>query len=131
LRYGGRAADFTQEQDFHLKVASGSRDAQLIPNADLARGLDGPPIGMNSAQFAGASRQRAGFEESRRPQPFVHSYARHKAILLQGKDFDTFSTSSFMLAAAKVSMTATADGVTISVGLPTLSPAQLRACPAN
>ena len=60
-----------------------------ISNADLARGLGGLAVGLNSAEFTRARGQRPRLEESGGPEPFVDSYGGHgvaaytQAILVQ------------------------------------------------
>lgn len=77
LRHRGWPANLAESENFDLKVSTIIGHAQPVADANLARGLGGLAIGLNSAQFAGLRRQRPCLEKSRGPEPFVHAYAGH------------------------------------------------------
>ena len=82
LRNRRWAAHIAQKQDLYLKVAGCGLQVQQVADADLARSLSSLPIALNSAEFTCSSSNRACFEESGGPEPFVHSHAGHDPILV-------------------------------------------------
>src|SRR5208337_380641 len=70
----GRAADFAQGQNLHLKIAAIVLHLEQVADADVTRRLDGLSVGMNPAEFAGPRGEGSRLEESGGPQPFVNSH---------------------------------------------------------
>ena len=68
------AADFTEQQDFQVKVSAFVGDSQHVSNSDGARGFEGLSGGLNSAEIAGFGGERSRLEEAGGPQPLVDSY---------------------------------------------------------
>ena len=74
LRYRRGTANLAQAQHFDLKLAAVVFDAQKVAGAHLAGGLRRLSVRFDSAEFTGAGSQRAGLEESSRPEPLIDSH---------------------------------------------------------
>ena len=75
LRDRRGTAHAAKDQNLDVEFAGIGFYTQHIANVHLARRLDGMVVALDSAEFAGASSNSAGLEESRRPKPFVDSEA--------------------------------------------------------
>src|SRR5437879_5864564 len=80
LRNRHRAAHLTEKQNLHLKIAAVVFDSQEVANVDLARGLGRLSLGHDPAELTCVRRERTRLEESRGPEPLVHS---HDPILVR------------------------------------------------
>jgi hypothetical protein len=80
LRNRRWAAHLAEKQNLDLKVAALGLDLQELANPDFAGSLGRLIVGLNPAELAGPRSQGACFEESGRPEPFVHSHAGHGSI---------------------------------------------------
>lgn len=69
----GRSTDLGQTEHFNFKLAAIVLYAQQVADPDFASGFGLPALALDAAELAGARRERSGLEETRRPQPFVHS----------------------------------------------------------
>src|SRR6266567_2189351 len=77
LRYRGRPAHLTEEQDLDLKIATLIGHAQPVSNSDFPGCLSNLPVREYPAQFTRSFRQWTRLEKSRGPQPDVHPHAGH------------------------------------------------------
>jgi len=71
LRNGGGTADFTEVQDFNVKLAALVLDAKHVAYPHIAGGLDSDFVGVNPAEIAGLGGEGARLEEARNPKPLV------------------------------------------------------------
>src|SRR5579883_1918846 len=75
LRDGSRSSHFAEFENFNVKFAAVVLNAKHIAGLDVASGLGGLAVEIDPSEFAGARRDRACFEESRSPEPFVDAHA--------------------------------------------------------
>ncbi len=75
LRNCRGAAHFAQQQNLQLEIAGVVFHLQEVARVDFARGLDFLSIAPDPAEFTGAGSERARFEESSGPEPFVDPHA--------------------------------------------------------
>jgi len=71
LRDGGGPAEVTEGEDVDFELAAFGTDLEAIAEVDVAAGFDWLMVALDAAEFAGAGSLGAGFEEARRPKPFV------------------------------------------------------------
>jgi hypothetical protein len=71
LRDGGGSAEVTEGEDVDFELAAFGTDLEAIAEVDVAAGFDWLMVALDAAEFAGAGGLGAGFEEARRPEPFV------------------------------------------------------------
>ncbi len=83
---GSRTAEIAERQDFDLEVAAFGFDGEQVADADFAGRARGLLVRLNPAEVAGLRREGAGFEEARRPEPFVESRAGHAFSVRQRRD---------------------------------------------
>ncbi len=83
LRHNRGAAHLAQRENFNLKVAALVLDDEIVADTNLAGGFGFVAVGEDAAQVAGLGGQRAGFEEARRPKPFVDAQGVHEDIVVQ------------------------------------------------
>jgi hypothetical protein len=83
-RLGDRCwtANLAEQQDFDLKVAAFSSDLQQVANPDVACRLDWMIVRSHSAELAGTPSQRARFEESGSPEPFIDADGFHGSLTI-------------------------------------------------
>lgn len=81
LRNRRWAAHLTESQNLNLKITAISFDGKPVSCANFSRGARGLMIGFHSAQFARAGSERAGLEESSRPEPFVETHTVHAVMV--------------------------------------------------
>ena len=74
LRVARRTAAFGQRAHRHEPFVGADADSQFIADPQLLRGLCARPVHVHLAAGDSRGRERAGFEESRRPEPAIESY---------------------------------------------------------
>jgi hypothetical protein len=73
LRYGGRAADVGDGQNFDVEFRGFVLDAEHVVEVDFARGLGFNFVGADAAQIAGLGCEGSRFEETSSPEPLVYA----------------------------------------------------------
>src|SRR5580700_3373233 len=71
LRDGGGSAEVAEGEDVDFELAAFGADLEAIADVNVAAGFDRLVVGLDAVEFAGAGGLGAGFEEARRPEPFV------------------------------------------------------------
>ena len=89
LRHGCRTAHLAQRENLNLKLAALVFDDEVVAGMDLAGRLGLVSVGEDAAQVAGLGGQSAGFEEARRPEPFVDPEGVQGSIVVQNRKLIT------------------------------------------
>jgi hypothetical protein len=74
---GGGAAKVAEEKNFDFEVAAVVGNAKHVSDVDFSGGFGGLVVGLNAAEFAGSSGERAGLKEAGRPKVFVDADRVH------------------------------------------------------